>query len=223
MKGHVTWAGIKIQERKWFDNIIGLMASNNPGHEELIVSSIRKYVSEGETVVEIGGGSGVSAVVAANQVGKSGTVITYEASKNMVELIENTVRLNDAGDIVDIRHAIVSNFVRVMEMQETCSLPQTVNINNIPNCDTLIIDCDGCEFDILEKLSDPPRTIIVEHHAILDCEGQEFLYRPSRLLDLCHELGYKIINKSVKDMDEGFDNKFGEQEAVFVGRQMKVS
>lgn len=222
-RGYVTWAGVKVGERKWFDTVFGLMASDNPDHEKLMVSSIRKYVSSGDTVVEIGGGSGVSAVIAANEVGESGEVITFEASENMIELIENTVELNDVSDNVVIKHGVVSNSVRIMKRKENGSLPQIVSTDEIPNCDTLIIDCDGCEFDVLDDLSDPPPTTIVEHHAVLDCDERDIAYRPSLLLDLLEDFGYKIIDENVQKMDGGFKHKFGEEEIVVVGRQKEAA
>lgn len=217
-RGYITWSGVKVGERKWLDPVIGLMASDNPDHEELVISYIRKYVSSGETVVEIGGGSGVSAVIAANQVGKSGRVITFEASENMVELIENTVRLNGVGDTVTVKYAVVSKPVRIMKRDEGDSLPNTVEVDDIPKCDTIILDCDGCEFDVLNKISDLPPTIIVEHHAVLDRDDQIIDYCPSKLRNTLGELGYNIIDGKSKKMAEVLQHKFGDEETVFIGK-----
>ena len=70
-----------------------------PKHEDELISAIRNYVKNGEKVLLIGGGSGASTVVVSHQVGKTGSVIAYEANRNSFARTKETINLNKVDDM----------------------------------------------------------------------------------------------------------------------------
>lgn len=164
-------------------------ADDIPDYEDEEVTGLHRHVSEGDTVLVIGGGFGVTSVVAANEAGESGSVVTYEAAENCVERVERTVRHNDVADQVDVNHAIVSEPIDLRGDPGDAGI---VSPSELPDADVVEMDCEGAELEILREMEITPRTVLVETHA-------QFGAPRDRVLAVLEERGYRI--ESVVDKD----------------------
>lgn len=155
-----------------------------PDYEEFLIDGIQRTVRKGDTVLVLGGGYGVSTVQAARAAGSSGTVHAFEASDSQVPVVEETVELNSPPADVTVHHAAigdVSNFS--IEMYGTAAEAADLQPNDLPECDVLVMDIEGTERAVLEKLEDRPRAIVAESHGDL---GSPTEFVTSRL----EEMGY---------------------------------
>jgi|TARA_B110000014_G_C20100340_1_gene577475 hypothetical protein len=155
-----------------------------PEHEAELISAIRDYVKQGERVLVIGGGSGASTVAVAHQVGTTGSVVSYEANKNSFARTRETVNLNKVDNRVEVYHTIIEKPVHLLG---EIGNPTTLAAKELPDCDALVMDCEGAELPILENIKVKPRLIIVEAHPSLNSPKEEV----KKLLD---GLGYDIIS-----------------------------
>lgn len=140
-----------------------------PEYEESLIESIRSSVKVGDDVIVIGGGYGVSTVVAGRQVRNNGSVQTYEGSSKRLEVLKETITLNGVEDICTVSHAVVGEAVKLIGNMGDA---EAVSPNQLPDCDVLVLDCEGAESGIIKKMSITPDTIIVETHGFLDSPKQ---------------------------------------------------
>jgi hypothetical protein len=165
--------GIPIaRERKLFDSRLPKLyriydveeLRDVPGYESGLVGRLRQDVQSGDRVVIVGGGLGVTAVIAAQQAGPAGSVCVYESTATHIRQIQETARLNGMGARVSVTHAVVGRAVAVPGdvSQHGPVLPASA----IPPCDVLEMDCEGAENVILSELVIRPRVILVETHGL---------------------------------------------------------
>jgi precorrin-6B methylase 2 len=159
-----------------------------PEHEAELISAIRNYIKSDENVLVIGGGTGASTVAVAHQVGIKGTVITYEGNKNSVNVVNDTINLNKVEDRVSVKHMIVEKPVHLMGFVGEAS---TILAKDFPECDVLVMDCEGAELPILQNLIIKPRLIIVETHPMFDSPEE-------KIIELLKNLGYDIISNDLR-------------------------
>lgn len=164
-----------------------------PGYEEPLIEGIRTHVNEGDSVVVVGGGRGVSSVVAAVRAGRSGQVVTFEGSADLVERLRETTRLNGVDDRVSVRHAVVGSAVRLAGEPDGAS---AVAPAQLPSSTVLVLDCEGAEIEILEDYEGSPRLVIVETHGFLDAPE-------SAVQNQLAERGYEVVHRGVEDRDKG--------------------
>ncbi len=147
-------------------------------YEENCISALKRNVRKGDKVTIIGGGYGITGLVAMEQ---GGEVILIEPSKTRIQTILNTWKeYNFSGKVV---HGYVGTPVNVWGEMEGAN-----KIEIIPECDILELDCEGGEKDVLADLSITPRLIIVETHGDLGS--------PTNLVkDLLQKKGYQIIEE----------------------------
>lgn len=200
----VSYNGVPVRAAHWGDAFIHWHSTNISGYEGALVRGIRKHVEKGDTVVIVGGGWGVSTVAAAEQTGKSGRIITFEGGRDTVENVEETIRLNNVAERVSVRHAIVA---RAVSLRGDEGGAKTVSPTALPECDVLVLDCEGAELNIIEQMEIRPRTLIVETHGMFgttEAKVRDRLtnagYEPSasevaeeRLRDVCEEKGIYVI------------------------------
>ncbi|MCS4193417.1 hypothetical protein GGP50_001638 [Salinibacter ruber] len=137
---------------------------DNENYEKDEVDAIRKYCNEGDTVIIIGGGLGVSAIHASKKVGRAGKVIVYEQSRDSYRVILDTINENETESSIDVicsavGHSGDSNF--------TPDVPGNVKITNpqdIPRANVIEMDCEGAEKEIIKSLKKMPDKILVETH-----------------------------------------------------------
>jgi len=135
-----------------------------PDHEQAPIRSLRRHVRRGDDVVVVGGGWGVTTVVAARMTHFEGSVTTFEPTSRMLETIERTVTTNRVEDLVTLRHAAIG---RVSDSNEQYFGPvdsESRSPEALPACDVLELDCEGAELSILRELGVAPRLVIVECH-----------------------------------------------------------
>lgn len=136
-----------------------------PDYEAALVDGIRRCVRRGDDVVVVGGGYGVSSVVAADHVGPEGSVITYEGAAEHVDLVVETCSLNGVSDCVTVEHAVVGSDPNLYTRSGGA---RSVPPAELRACDVLVLDCEGAETEILADVRPLPRSIVVETHGQFD-------------------------------------------------------
>lgn len=166
--------GIKARYKRIGDDIVPWQAGHpNPeNYESGIIHSLRTHVREGDKIVVVGGGWGVSATLAAKAAGPTGQVIVYEASPKQSDLVKETVKLNDVEDRVDIKVGVVSHAVSTYDVGQSSNI---IHPTDLPTCDILEMDCEGAESSIMDNLEVQPRTIIVETHGVFGSPTEQMI------------------------------------------------
>lgn len=162
--GYRELNGVRFQGRKLFDTgLPWLYQNSDPDYEAAIISSIRRYVLDGDHVCVVGGGLGISTIVASRVAGNDGYVTTFEASAYRIKQIKRVIKLNSSEERIELNHALVGPGIRVQGEQGS---PDTIRPSELPACDVLELDCEGAELAILRQIEfeNPPHTIIVEVH-----------------------------------------------------------
>lgn len=159
-------------------------------YEEALVTGLRTHVTPEDDVVVVGGGRGVSAVVAARH---GNSVVAYEGTAERVRMCRETARLNRVSETVDVEHALVGPEIHVVGERGE---PAAVSPSELPACDVLEMDCEGAELAILRNLEIRPRVIIVETHAHLDSPERAVRAELDRL-------GYEVVDRGVEVDEDG--------------------
>lgn len=181
--------------------VLSYVPSDDALHEERYINAIREYIIADESVVMIGGGTGISAVAAAKQVGDLGELNVFEAGATEIENTKHASKINGVSDIITTHHAIVSDEFSIRSSSDTAEL---ISPSELPDCNTIAIDADGAEIPILEDITKLPRTLIVEHHAVLNEDEIIVEYQPDKVRSLIEDLGYEIIDeKADRDIAYG--------------------
>jgi hypothetical protein len=165
------WSGVRVCEDRamdgWFrPNRHPLLLVDIPDYEEALVEGLRRLVRPGDRVVVVGGGSGVTSVVAAQAAGVSGQVWSYEASESKVTWMRSTCALNRKlrpMAPLQLVHAFVG---ATRPAVDTTSGVVALEPNMLPACDVLQLDCEGAELGILEGMTIRPRGLVVETHGV---------------------------------------------------------
>lgn len=135
-------------------------------HEALCIDGLRALVDRGDDVCIVGGGVGISAVVAARETGPDGRVHVYEAASDRIEALAETLDMNGVTDRVTIHEAVVGESDGGEDVIWGRSTTNHVRPSELPECDVLELDCEGAELSILRQLSMDrrPRAVVVETH-----------------------------------------------------------
>lgn len=167
--GAYHYAGLPVAyPRKWGDARVPALwrpehAEDVPSYEAALVGALRAYVQPGDRVVVVGGGVGVTAVVAAGQAGPEGQVVCFEGAREGVAKVRRTAALNGVADRVEVRHAVVG---RAIAVYGAAPNEPVVDPAALPPCDVLELDCEGAEVDVLQALPYRPRVVLVETHGL---------------------------------------------------------
>lgn len=137
---------------------------NNPGYEGDEVDAVRAYCNRGDQVVVIGGGLGVTTVVAARAVEPTGGVHVYEPIEEACAILEATIRWNQCADRVTVTHAAVGRQRMSCFTHGTVASAPSVACAALPDADVLEMDCEGEEEFILSEMKMRPRVVLVETH-----------------------------------------------------------
>jgi len=113
----IHYAGIPIcYDRKWGDHLVPITwvpdearGADQPDYEATLVAGLNETVRPGDSVVIVGAGLGVTAVVAALRAGPSGTIQCFEASNRYVKFAQQTAARNKVANI-NTHHAVVAKF-----------------------------------------------------------------------------------------------------------------
>lgn len=149
-----VYAGVPAKSARLLD-----VTKNHPEYKQGLLQSIEAEVDDGDTVCLIGFGRGVSTVYALRA--GADEVIAYEGAREMIEHGRETLAMQDLGTNVQVHHAIVGEGIDIYGTSESA---QTVAPSELPECDVLVMDCEGAELSILEGMTRAPPTTIVETH-----------------------------------------------------------
>jgi hypothetical protein len=152
-----------------------------------------------DKVVVIGGGIGITAVVASRL--SSAPVECFEAGAEPARFIRETVKRNQANVVV--HHSLVGPAVYIYAAEIGPELP----ISELPKCDVLEMDCEGSEVAILSQMTIRPRAILVETHGNLNApthvvrsilESMHYAvtdlgWAEPRLLGLCQKNDVRVL------------------------------
>jgi hypothetical protein len=164
----ILYAGIPIGHRKVGDQLLSKLynsseVSDAPGYEQALVTALKANVKRGDQVVVVGGGLGITCVVAA-LAAETGHVKCFEGDLHGVNAVHRAARLNGVGERVTARHAVVGEAIGVYGDAVATT---TVRPSELPYCDFLELDCEGSEIGILREMTLRPRVIAVETHGFL--------------------------------------------------------
>lgn len=185
----VLYNDIPVRASRIGDSIVPWQERDIPGYEDALIRGIRQYVKKGDTVVIVGGGWGISTVAAAHQTGERSNVVTYEGGEESVEKVTDTVQLNSVNDQVSIRHTVVGDAVSLRGDGTDAKVVLPVNL---PECDVLVLDCEGAETEILEKMEIRPNAIIVETHGMYGAPEADVQNKLT-------SIGYDIVESMVAE------------------------
>jgi hypothetical protein len=165
----VRYAGIRVVVGKhWGDDFINRLrgaptASDQPDYEYGLVRALRSCVRQGDSVVVVGGGFGVTVAVAAQVTGPRGRIRCFEGGADQVRHVRDTAQRNGLADRIEVTHAFVARSDFVYSSTEGAAL---VSPLDLPQCDVLEMDCEGAELAILKSMVIRPREILVETHGV---------------------------------------------------------
>jgi hypothetical protein len=194
----VYYAGIPIcHDRKWGDRLVPITwvpddaPVDEPGYEAMLVAGLNETVRLGDSVVVIGAGLGVTTVVAALRAGPSGTVQSFEGSKQYVGLVQQTIARNKVTN-VSIHHAVVAKLIATLDGDVGNDLGPVLPPSQLPTCNVLQMDCEGAEVEILREMTIQPRVIVVETHGLYGA--------PTELVaSLLEKRGYVVYDRGVAE------------------------
>lgn len=186
---NVTYNGVLVRASRVGDSIAPWHETDIDDYEGALLRGIQDQARRGDTVVIVGGGRGVSTVVAANQVGPNGRVITYEGAAEAVDVILNTLRLNDVQGSITIEQAIVGEEI---DLWGEGGDEDIVGPDELPSCDVLVLDCEGAEVTILEEMEIRPRGLVVETHGMYEAPKSE-------VVDRIEDIGYDVQDYGVAE------------------------
>lgn len=184
----VTYNGVRVRADHRFD-AFRRAGGDRPRYESGVIRGIRAGVRDGDRVVVVGGGWGVSSVVAARAAGPGGSVTTYEPSRRYAGYVRETAALNDVGDRIEVEHAFVAD---VVSMRGVRAGARRVPPEDLDDCDVLVMDCEGAEVRILAELPVEPRLVVVETHGDLGAPESD-------VADLLVSRGYDVVSRDVAD------------------------
>lgn len=160
----ILYAGIPVGYRKIGDALISREFNDAPGYEQALVSALKANTRRGDRVAIVGGGLGVTSVVAALAAGATGHVDCYEGDPHGVTRIGQVAQLNGVSDRITAHHAIVGEAIAV---SGNTAAAAAVHPRDLPECDLLELDCEGSEVGILNGMVIRPNVILVETHGFL--------------------------------------------------------
>ncbi len=158
-----------------------------PDYEEALIKGLRANVKAGDRIVVVGGGTGVTCVVAAEL--SCSKVICFEGDYAGVKASRETASLNDVDDRIEILHAIVAKDIAVYGSERATNL---VSPNDLPPCDVLELDCEGAEVPILTEMKIEPRVVIVETHGLFGAP-------PERVKSILEGRGYLVEDLGIAE------------------------
>jgi hypothetical protein len=192
-------------DEKFLDSIVPL---NHPYNTETNIElglrlAHTAVTQTGDHVVIIGGGNGISATTAANNVGPDGKVSIYDGMTGEehhrfgVTHILKSLELNGVGDRCEAYHGLVGTKDDTVEMYSEYMKYDVplIHPEDLPECDILEFDCNGMELTILKNLEIRPRAMIIEVEAPFYKQLYGGEKNPRGVFDELNRLGYTIIQQ----------------------------
>jgi hypothetical protein len=193
----VKYSGVPIsRERKLGDTampgfLIPGLLEDIDGYESALISALQSHLRPGDKVTIVGGGEGVTAVIAAKGVGEIGSVVCFEGSSWVAQQVRATAARNGVSRRLTVTHAIVGAAIEVYGAQHHQSA-LVIRPEDLPECDVLELDCEGSELGILRNMAHRPRVITVETHGV---NGSP----TSKVKELLEGLDYRVRDCGVAE------------------------
>jgi len=149
-----VYAGVPVRSEGLLD-----AEDRYPDYKRGLVDAIHETVTDGDRVVLVGGGRGVSTVHCLRA--GADEVVAFEAAAEMIDTAAATVRAAEIPGRVEFRHALVGEAVEVYGDLDGADV---VAPEELPDGDALVMDCEGAEESIFAGARDLPATVIVETH-----------------------------------------------------------
>jgi hypothetical protein len=205
----ILYAGVPVGHRKVGDQLLLKLynspdVSDAPDYEQALVTALKAHVASGDEVVIVGGGLGVTCVVAALAAAETGHVKCFEGDLHGVDAVRRVARLNGVSERITAHHAVVGEAIGVYGNAVATA---TVHPSQLPSCDFLELDCEGAEICILRDMTIRPRAIAVETHGffgaptgvvhkLLESRGyrvQDLGWAEPRFLKSCVENDIRVL------------------------------
>jgi hypothetical protein len=104
----IKWPSYALSPEIYFESWIPRYSAETAGDMQWgEIYAHRNYTEAGDHVVIIGGGAGISAAAAANEVGPEGQVSVYEPSERHADIIKKTASLNSVADRITVHRRSV--------------------------------------------------------------------------------------------------------------------
>lgn len=136
--------------------------TDDPFYEYTEAEAIRTYAKEGDDVVVIGGGLGVTSVIASRVTG--GNVTVFEQSPSTYRILKRTINANECSDDVTLRCAAIGEASESNLTHQNLSKINKISPMQLPEADVYEIDCEGAETTILRTMEAKPPTLLIETH-----------------------------------------------------------
>jgi methyltransferase FkbM-like protein len=205
--GQIFYAGVAVGPQKAGDQLLARLSSglrDTPGYEEALVAAIKNQVRSGDKIVVVGGGLGVTSVIAAWTAGDNGYVECFEGGRKSVDTVRQVARLNGVAQRIKVHHAVVGKAIGVYGNDVAGT---TIQPTELPLCNFLELDCEGAEIGILRDMTIRPRAIAVETHGfagsstgmvrgLLQARGyevQDLGWAEPRLLEICTQNDIRVL------------------------------
>jgi len=190
-----TFAGIKVNPIKIGDKYLQSRQRvfdqlKNPDYETALVRGLNRYVKDGDKIVIVGGGKGVTTCIASIRAGIHGAVICYEASRESYKRIKKTLSYNSVPGNIDVINKCVGEPISVWGHFNDEDIIASAEL---PECDLLELDCEGAEKKILKEMTIRPDIILIETHGLYNSSTDE-------IEELLKDLDYKIESISIADI-----------------------
>lgn len=149
-----TYRGYVARDDRLLDT-----TTKRPNYKQGLVEAIKEY-APGRAVCIIGFGRGISSIIAL-EAGAS-SVTAYEASGEMIGIGYEAFDLNrvSTGNLT-VRHALVGEDIDVYGSLDGADV---ISPGELDPEDVLVLDCEGAEISILERLAERPPVVLVETH-----------------------------------------------------------
>lgn len=178
--------GVAVRDIGLFDT-----TGTPPEYKDPFVSRIRSRVDSGDGIVIVSCRREVSSVAAAHRTRSERSVTTYNAER--YESAVETITLDEITNIIDIKHAIVGEVVDLANPPHGAAMLPPAEL---PDCDVLVLDCEGVEIGILKSIDQHPRVLIVETHTFLDSHEEDVRATPD-------DMDYEAVDRGVEVKEMG--------------------
>lgn len=202
-KRNAVWNGVEVPpavapKHRLIDDYVSIIETDYKKSEGGEVKSHKEFTQEGDKVVIIGGGRGVTTVHAVQESEPGGDVIVYEPSRKHKEIIQKVTELNGVESSCEVRNMLVGPDIEVFDHSSSY---EKVEPSELPQCDVLEMDCEGAELEIIRNMTISPRIIILEVHP------QRYEYAPEAVNELI-EMGYDIVKKRSNEGERLTENEY---------------
>lgn len=177
------------------------------------MAAVKRYLTKGQTFVDVGGNKGDFALLAASLTGQTGKVLCFEPEPRNCHWIRRSTELNSYEN-VDLHELALSDSEGTAQLHlgrqsgshtllagirgrdvgtvtvRTATLDSILDTLSVSQVDVMKVDVEGAELSVLEGAR---RTLMTNPHIVLLIDIHPFLgVKPERLCSLITEMGFAI-------------------------------